>query len=207
MMTGDLWFTTSTGRYFDLANPEPPMFDWTDIATALSRQCRFNGHTRWFYSVAEHSCHVASLLPDEIAVYGLLHDAHEAYIGDITAPMKSFIMGTGAGLHNAVHKVIMRDRWKAMEHRIDQMIYDKAGIPAPTDEIEAQVKRADLTMLATERRDLFPGEKHTRPWLIDKEQVPPADLDIQGWDPETAESEFTLALAGILGESVLIAEA
>ena len=207
-MKGNLWFTTYLGKYFDLGNIQLDMIEWDDIAVSLSRQCRFNGHTKWFYSVAEHSCHVADLLPDHFAVYGLLHDAHEAYMGDITAPMKNLLFGTLGDSEVSLRTVqrVMRDHFKTVEYEVDTMIYRKAGILPPTGEIQAAVKRADLTMLATERRDLFPGEQHTRPWLVDHEQVQPADLDICGWDPETAASEFMLKLSASLGEKVLIAE-
>lgn len=59
-----------------------------DIAHALSMQCRFSGHIQTFYSVAEHSLHVASLVPHKHKLAALLHDASEAYLVDIPAPIK-----------------------------------------------------------------------------------------------------------------------
>lgn len=82
---------TYTGKHFNLAEPE---FDITDIAHALSMNCRYNGHCRYFYSVAEHSVLVAKimrLLKLGDPMEGLLHDATEAYLSDVPAPFKQFL--------------------------------------------------------------------------------------------------------------------
>ncbi len=94
---------THSGIAFDLLNPTPDMIDIGDIAHALSNVCRFGGHCREFYSVAQHSVHVAQWayeataedysyidpsMASEVALWGLLHDAPEAYIGDMVRPLK-----------------------------------------------------------------------------------------------------------------------
>jgi 5'-deoxynucleotidase YfbR-like HD superfamily hydrolase len=88
---------TRSGKRVDLRNPDPASIDIEDIAVALSRIPRFNGHTRHFYSysVAQHSVIVADMLDwdRETRLRGLLHDAHEAYIGDIVTPVKSWLGG------------------------------------------------------------------------------------------------------------------
>lgn len=83
------WILTQSGQQFDLLRPTASMIKPVDIAHALSRLCRFNGHTRAHYSVAQHSLIVASLVPVEHQLVALLHDAPEAYIGDMTRPLKA----------------------------------------------------------------------------------------------------------------------
>ena len=82
------WITTYNGDPF---HPDSPQFSVEVIAHSLSMQCRCNGHVRQFYSVAEHSMLVADLM-DHLKLgdpfEGLMHDAAEAYIGDIPAPFK-----------------------------------------------------------------------------------------------------------------------
>ena len=84
---------THSGIVFDLLNPAPEMVSIVDIATSLARQARFNGHTMSFYSVASHSLFVSSRLPPRLQLAGLLHDAAEAYTGDIATPVKRLLKG------------------------------------------------------------------------------------------------------------------
>lgn len=87
------WIQTFSRRRFDLLNPNPDDILITDIARALSMQCRYVGHVDRFYSVAEHSVRIArevrrrggSLSEQR---WGLLHDAAEAYLGDVSRPLK-----------------------------------------------------------------------------------------------------------------------
>lgn len=79
---------TISGQWIDLHNLQPEHIHLEDIAHALSMQCRYNGHVPKFYSVAEHSVAVAEMLPNELKLWGLLHDAAEAYLGDIISPLK-----------------------------------------------------------------------------------------------------------------------
>lgn len=136
------WIQTYTLRAFDLLVPAPEMVDAEDIAHALSRINRFNGHTHGEpYSVAHHSMLVANLLaswgwPPAVVREGLLHDAGEAYYGDITSPVKRFV---------------------TME--IDRVVRSALMLPEHETPI---VKRADLVALAIERRDLFGGKAEPR---------------------------------------------
>jgi len=82
------WIQTISGRKFPLAEPDPNQIDIEDIAHALSMLCRFNGHCTQFYSVAEHSMHVSHEISNDLALAGLLHDAAEAYLGDVPSPLK-----------------------------------------------------------------------------------------------------------------------
>lgn len=181
----DTWFPTASGIKFDLAAPTVDMIDLADIAVALGKLCRFNGHCHDFYSVAEHSFHVARLVDDSLRVYGLLHDAHEAYVGDLIYPLKQFI---GA------------DELDALTDRIDELIYRKCGIPAPGAAVKAAVKRADLVALATERRDLFPDLAIPDEWIVDREKVEPSDrLRIWNWNSDVAASVWHEQLVDELG--------
>ncbi|RQU14214.1 metal-dependent phosphohydrolase [Burkholderia cenocepacia] len=127
---------TATGRYFDFTRPTRDMIDIEDIAIALSRMPRFTGHTTQFYSVAQHSVLVSHNVPEEYALQGLLHDATEAYMGDMSTPLKQLIPA-----------------YKEIEHRVEQAICERFGLPFP---LHPSIKAADLRMLVTERRDLMP---------------------------------------------------
>jgi 5'-deoxynucleotidase YfbR-like HD superfamily hydrolase len=79
---------TFTGKYVDPFNLQPEDIDIMDIAHALSNQCRFAGHTKRFFSVAQHCVQVTFNLERETKIYGLLHDASEAYLIDLPTPIK-----------------------------------------------------------------------------------------------------------------------
>ena len=79
---------TFTGIYMNVFEPTPEMICIEDIAHGLSHQCRFAGHTKEFYSVAQHSIHVAELAKDEFKLQALLHDSSEAYLLDMPGPIK-----------------------------------------------------------------------------------------------------------------------
>src|ERR1039457_6405429 len=87
-MASDGFIGTFSGlRFWPLA-PNPDDILIADIAHALAHQCRFGGHAWKFYSVAKHSVHVSQLCPPEHALWGLLHDASEAYLVDLPRPLK-----------------------------------------------------------------------------------------------------------------------
>lgn len=79
---------TYTGKYIDVFNPDSEQIVIEDIAHALSLTCRWAGHLKEFYSVAQHSVLVSKEVPDEYKLQALLHDASEAYINDIPSPAK-----------------------------------------------------------------------------------------------------------------------
>lgn len=130
------WILTASGRHFDLADPQPDQIDIRDIAHALANEARFNGHTSRFYSVAQHSIAVSYLTPPDNALDGLMHDASEAYLKDLPSPLKR-----------------MLPDYRRIEQRVDAAIRARFDLPPQCSDA---VKRADLIMLATERRDLMP---------------------------------------------------
>lgn len=133
---------TSSGVLFDLLCPDPSMVRLSDMAVSLSRQGRFNGHTKFFYSVADHCLYVGDLLPPDLRLYGLLHDAHEAYLGDIVSP---------------VADIVGKKLIDSLKQGIDAAIYASLGVPFPSQEIRDLVHRADLLALRIEAYHLLPS--------------------------------------------------
>ncbi|MFL1908361.1 HD family hydrolase [Plesiomonas shigelloides] len=138
----DSYINTQSGRHFNYQRPRAEDICIDDIATALSHECRFAGHTEQFYSVAQHSVLVSTMLPPELALEGLLHDAMEAYYKDIPTPLKSLMPG-----------------YKKLEAECDAIIRNMFNLPPA---MSPQVKHCDLIALATERRDL--GLDDGVPW-------------------------------------------
>lgn len=93
---------TYTGKFVDPFNLRPEDVCIEDIAHALSNQCRFAGHTNRFYSVAEHSLEVCAKLEKPLSIYGLLHDAPEAYLIDLPTPIKDQLPEYKAAEHRAM---------------------------------------------------------------------------------------------------------
>lgn len=141
---------TLSGKQFDYLSATIDDIDIEDIAVALSNICRFSGHLPEFYSVAQHSVLCSQLVSPEFAFEALMHDAAEAYCQDIPAPLKALLPD-----------------YREIEKRTDQLIRFKLGLPL---EDASVVKYADLTMLATERRDLDIDD--SIPWVI-LEGIPP----------------------------------
>ena len=95
-MGKEAFIQTYTGKLIDPFNVEEGDISIEDIAHSLSMQCRFNGHSKRFYSIAEHSINVSLILrimdlPFKTQLLGLLHDASEAYLSDILAPIKKYL--------------------------------------------------------------------------------------------------------------------
>ncbi len=132
--------TTISGIEFDLLNPNPDMISLTDISHALNRICRFNGHYNGpHYSVATHSVGVSALVEDpELKMAALLHDAAEAYIGDIVTPLKSLL--------NEIHGI---------ERKILECVAEKFNFD-PMKFRALEIKKADLQMLYAERMFMIP---------------------------------------------------
>lgn len=124
---------TFTGKHFNYLAIQLDAIEIEDIANALSNICRFAGHLPEFYSVGQHSVLTSHLVSQEFALQALLHDAAEAYLQDIPAPLKRLLPD-----------------YRAIEDRVDAAIRQKFGLPS---EQHPTVKYADLVMLASERRD------------------------------------------------------
>lgn len=157
------WILTHTGKRFDLFEPDVAMIDPRDIAHSLAHLCRFNGHTRGFYSVAQHSCLVADLVPAEHKLAALLHDATEAYLGDMTRPLKEWM-----------------PYYRGFEDVIWGRVCERFGLGV---DLPPTVHQADLIALATERRDLMPPDPATWDCLVG---IEPAPERIRPWPPTEA---------------------
>ena len=129
----------SNGRLFDLHHPDPKLLDIDVIAKSLSRLCRYNGHTQKFYSVAEHCVLVSHAVPWRMRLAGLLHDAAEAFVGDMTSPLKR----SQPGFVAVEEKILNEIERRYLGH-----------VLSPRE--RAEVKRADMRALATEVDQLMP---------------------------------------------------
>ena len=163
------WIQTFRGDRFDF---EPPInsdaISIIDISSALSKLCRFNGHCQEFYSVAEHSMHVSSLMPAELRLEGLMHDAAEAYIGDITKPLKC---------HPKLKAVI-----KSLERSIEEAIAKVFNLKYPFDPI---IHKADWAVLAAEYEQIMVHSEHR--WFLPEKAAP---VKVKCLDPDAARAFF-----------------
>ena len=161
------WVQTFSGKALDLLNPKPEQIELEDIVIGLSCTARWNGQTRTFYSVAEHSCFVAAAVythQPQLAIYGLLHDAAEAYLGDVSSPVKALI-----------------PEFVEVEKRLLTAIYARFNLPYAE---WPEVKEADERMLATEYYDLF----HHR--MFEPKAKPYSELLSLGQDYRAAAQAF-----------------
>jgi hypothetical protein len=170
------WFTTYSGLKFYPTAPRPSEVKIKDIAHALACVCRFGGHTREPYSVAQHSVLVSkrlyNLAPNNIVLqlHGLLHDASEAYIGDMVRPLK-----------------VQIPYFMEVEEKLMATIYKGLKVPKLSHGEERLLKRADNELLMTERRDILVPTKHV--WHIAEK---PVEIDIDPWNWVKAEGEFLM---------------
>lgn len=161
------WILTRTGKHFDLVDPQPDMINVLDIAHGLSNCCRFAGQSHLFYSVAQHSVLASEIVPEGFELEALLHDASEAYLGDVTRPLKQLLPD-----------------YREIERRVEDAIRAAFGLPSVQSEA---VSHADRVMLATERRDLMPKDASEWPIL---HGITPLDNRIRAVNNNHAKSLF-----------------
>jgi hypothetical protein len=164
----DNWLQTYTGRAFPILTPTVEDVDPRDIAHALSMICRYGGHASRFYSVAEHCLLISEAVSPENAAWGLLHDAGEAYLGDVITPLKRLLPD-----------------YKVIEHRLQDVICDRFKL---NRECPAEVHEADRRILHDERPMLLSRSLH--PWVGDGNGALPLGVDIVGWRPMMVESLY-----------------
>lgn len=195
-----IWTQTKNGNAFDLINPHARLVDFqNDVGPALARAARFCGATRGpvAYSVAQHSVLGAEAIFAEtnsarLALLFVLHDAHEAYIGDITTPAVE-ALDYYAGLRGEPGSV--RQAASKLKSSLDAVIFEAAGVAMPTASESQRIRAYDLRMLMAERNALM-----TKPpvaWGIDLERVIPAiiePVDLEPWDSDCATNEWLDAL-------------
>lgn len=160
------YIETYGGTHFWFLDPTPDMIDIEDIAHALSMQCRYTGHIKHFYSVAEHSVHVSNLARKPFD--GLMHDASEAYITDIASPIKPHL-----------------SNYKNLENTIMVAIARKYGFEWP---VSPDTKDADAAQLKTEARHLL--RSGGRDWLSHFPTSRVRGVVPHCWSPEQAKMKF-----------------
>jgi hypothetical protein len=160
------WTQTYTGRQFWPLDPRAEDIDPRDVAHALSLQCRYNGMVRSFYSVAEHCVLMSLAVAPEHALHALLHDATEAYVGDMVRPLKNHMRA-----------------YRAAEDLVWAAVAERFGVD-PT--IPDEVHDADARIVLDERSALLSASP--APWAID--HLTPLGVQIQGWTPLQAEGAY-----------------
>jgi 5'-deoxynucleotidase YfbR-like HD superfamily hydrolase len=154
------------GDFFDFKDPRNHDFDIKCIAHALSNLCRYTGHSKRFYSVAEHCVIVSRLVPEKFALEGLMHDASEAYCGDVASPLKQLL-----------------PNYKEIEDGVQEAIAAYFGLTYP---FPKEIKEADVLAYVTERQSISNTGKDAI-WFTD---VTPRDFEIKGLSPTASERAF-----------------
>lgn len=170
-MSAHNWIETWTGVAFDLDEPRAEDVRVEDIAHALSRQCRFGGGVREFYSVAQHSIFVSRLCSSEAAFAGLMHDSAEAYVTDLPTPVKNLL-----------------PEYRKIEARVWFAICGAFGL---AHDLSSSVKNADKSALFAERFRLRGAP--VQPWYGEPEGPEPPEVSA-AWErpmsPDEAKASF-----------------
>ncbi len=155
-----------SGAVLDFLDPRSSGFTIDDIAHGLSLICRYAGQCDRFYSVAEHCLHVSDVaIGYEYAA--LMHDAAEAFVGDVTRPLKQLL-----------------PTYKRIEADVERAIFERFNVPYP---LPAAVKLADLSVLAAEQGQIMP--RGTNAWAL-AEGIAPAEITVKALRPEEAKVAF-----------------
>jgi len=137
---------TYSGDLFDVANPKPDDIRVDVIAHALGKECRFGGHSKLFYSVAQHSVYASCMVPDELAFAALFHDATEAYLRDIPRPVKALLPD-----------------YKRLESKIARVIERAFGLK-PRIFQHPKIKQVDSLLQAMEGREIMNNPQAVYDW-------------------------------------------
>lgn len=163
------YIRTYSGYKFHFDTVDDNEYRPDDIAHALAMNCRWTGHVKRFYSVAQHCVLASYEAPPGEELAALLHDASEAYVHDTPSPLKWYLQD-----HDFT-------AFSDLEKRIDKAIFHSFGLKYPRSPI---IKHIDVRLLATESRDLMP-EGEERLYMSD-----PYPWHIKPWKPEEAERKF-----------------
>jgi hypothetical protein len=164
---------TFTGKTFWPLDPQPADIDIDDVAHALANLCRYTGHTRHFYSVAQHSVLVAERVSAPHRLWGLLHDASEAYLGDMAGTLKVAVAELGGA-------------YRAAEERVMRAVAVRFNLAWPQP---PEVAAADRALLVTEFRDLMHVHEGDVEWLTERHGNAFPDV-IHAWPPREAKAAF-----------------
>jgi uncharacterized protein len=158
------WIRLNSGRKFHFLNPSTREIVIEDIVHVLSRIPRFNGHTIKPYYVLQHLCLCHDIAPDECKREALGHDFSEAYLHDISSPLKSLL-----------------PQYKEIEYRVEAAIARKFKLQFP---YPSSVKAVDMRLLVSEMKWLMPCSDHK---LLPFE---PLSKKITPWSSEKCKTEF-----------------
>jgi uncharacterized protein len=156
----------ASGSWFDLLDPWNSQFTIQDIAQGLGNICRYAGQCSQFYSVAEHSLHVSSIVPS-YKIEALMHDAAEAFLGDVTRPLKQLL-----------------PQYKKIEKSVEKAIFARFGLDYSC---LVSFKKIDLSVLAAEQEQIMPAG--TDYWTSESE-VTPAPIVVNFLSPSDATQKF-----------------
>lgn len=175
------WMQTYTGKAFYAMDARVEDIDIADIAHSLSLQCRYNGHVDRFYSVAEHCVHLADLFPDNpnTALWALLHDGAESYIGDMVRPLKKH-MPTFMQIDDHITSLIAKR-------------FDLEGTVIPPE-----VHHVDSQILHNEREALMARVQPPQPWDVPGGPIP--GVEIVGYSPEDVEKLYLATFARLIAQ-------
>ena len=159
------WIQTYTGKAFWPMDPRAEEVEILDIAHSLAHQCRYGGHAKHFYSVAEHCVLLSHAVHPTMAFAALMHDAAEAYLVDVPRPIKRYLAG-----------------YKEIEEQLERVILPVFGLAYPNP---AEVMDADTRILGDERRQVMatpPLEWHA--------SGHPLGVTVMFWEPAIARTAF-----------------
>jgi 5'-deoxynucleotidase YfbR-like HD superfamily hydrolase len=191
------WVQTFSGVAFDLMQPKPEQVLLIDIAHHLSRIARYNGATKGAHgwNVAQHSLLVEQLLPDDassvLRLHALLHDAHEAYVGDTPAPVKQALDMFGSSNR-------FGSNWSALCAGIDIVVWQAFGLAAPTQEERQAIAAADLAALFPERASLMAPAP--RDWHLPPDAAPVKAHSLTPLPPDEAKAAFIERIKHLLDQ-------
>lgn len=176
------WLQTFTGKKFYPLDPRPEDINLDDIAHALSNICRYGGHASTFYSVAQHSCLLADHFAGNniLAAKALLHDAAEAYLGDIVRPLK--------------YSKGVRELFLPAFDKLERMIFEKYGL---SPELPEKIKQADSLIIWNEAQDLMDTNLNSDAWTQWQPGLP--GVRVSSWGPILAKREFLTRAHNLLG--------
>lgn len=174
------WIQTYSAIQFWPIDPRAEEVDIRDIAHSLSLMCRYAGHCNKFYSVAEHSVLVSRSLPPKYQLWGLLHDATEAYLVDIPRPIKPSLTN-----------------YYSLEAQLMEVICDRYGL---TKDMPPEVKWADNSILNDERDQNMSSmpSVSNRNWGAGENYL---GVELQLWSPEVAEQKFLWQYSVLTGDT------
>lgn len=204
------WMQTLSGKAFDLFYPDPKLVDFeNDVSSHLAKISRFSGATKGDvgYSVAQHCVVGAESIYEatgstRLAAIFLLHDAHEAFCGDIATPTAKTLAEIANDM-GEYGSTIVSDAIKELKGRIDGAVFAAAGVDLPDETESAAIKHHDVAMMNAERAAL--KRQVPRSWGSAIDAVPAANVDpedLDPWDGECARLEWLRAFERFVGTAL-----